>query len=111
MALASDLGEQPSADEQRAAGTVRILAQKVHSHQQGLQLQLSSLLEHKSAVDTADNRLLRLLLADATRTRRRLVRMQAEEQMLAGFAFAKAQELELGDRFLEQASKLCSADG
>lgn len=111
MALASDLGQQPTADEQRTAHMVRSLAQKVHGHQRDLQRQHARFLERKSAADAVDDRLLRLLLADAEHNRRRLVRLQAEEQLLAGLTFAKAHDRQLGDKFMQQASQLCSADG
>ncbi|CAK0827289.1 unnamed protein product, partial [Prorocentrum cordatum] len=111
LALASDLAPQPSADEQHTARLVRSLAQKVRSHQLCLQLQRARALELKGAVDAADERLLRLLLADAERNRHRVVHLRAEEQLLGSLAFARANDRDLGKVFFEKATKLCSDDG
>lgn len=111
MALATDLSQQPSGDEQHTAQMVRSLAQKVDGHRRGLELQHVHLAERKEALDTADSRLLKLLQADAERNHRRMVGLQAERQLLSGLAFAKANDRELGAKYLDISNRLCSADG
>lgn len=111
LALADDLAQQPSADEQHTARLVRSLVNKVHSHQVGLQLQRARSLELKGAVDAAAERLLKLLAGDAERNRHRLVHLRAEEQLMSNLAFAKANDRDLGKLFFEKAAKLCSDDG
>jgi len=110
MALATDLGQQPSGDEQHTARMVRSLAQKVDGHRRGLELQHVHLAEKKEALDAADSRLLKLLQADAERNHRRLVGLQAERQLLSGLAFAKANDRELGAKYHDISNRLCSAD-
>jgi hypothetical protein len=110
MALATDLGQQLTADEQRSAHIVRDLVQKVENHYHGLYQRHQHFVKRRNAVTAVDERLLRLLAEDAAHNRRRMARLKSETQLLSSLAYAKGNDHALSRRYQEAVGQLCSKD-
>jgi hypothetical protein len=108
MALATDLGQQLTADEQRSAHIVRDLVQKVEDHYHGLYQRHQHFVKRRNAVAAVDGRLLRLLAEDSAHNKRHMMRLKSETQLLSSLAYAKGNDHALSNRYKEVVGQLCS---
>jgi hypothetical protein len=110
LTAATELSQQLDAEEQGVARVLQELASRLESHQDALEQRSAHLGEFRAAVEAADEKVAQHLERNMETDKSRLVRLKYQGTYLSTLAQSRQMDQQLGQRFQELSSQLCSQE-
>jgi len=108
VSLITELSSRSTPDERKGADVVRVLLDKVEAHQNMLLQWQTKNKERREAVEAAWKSVRESLSESSKQSKRRLIKLKLEEQVLTSLVASKSKDKELSERYVALSADLCS---